>query len=108
MVTTCILPHLHSVRMDDSVMESVSSAYLPYECSFPMSLFDFASWLDLTICAVSICVASWGLIASMQSVAFSFISLLVLRAFLGIGEAAFVGVPFFSKSRHVSRPAQNF
>lgn len=31
----------------------------------------------------------------MQSVAFSFTSLLVLRAALGIGEAAFVGVPFF-------------
>ena len=44
---------------------------------------------------VSICVASWGLIASLQSVAFSFPSLLVLRAALGIGEAAFVGVPFF-------------
>lgn len=31
----------------------------------------------------------------MQSVAFSFTSLLVLRATLGIGEAAFVGVPFY-------------
>lgn len=31
----------------------------------------------------------------MQSIAFSFTSLLVLRAALGIGEAAFVGVPFF-------------
>ena len=31
----------------------------------------------------------------MQSMAFSFISLLVLRAALGVGEAAFVGVPFF-------------
>lgn len=31
----------------------------------------------------------------MQSLAFSFTSLLVLRAALGIGEAAFVGVPFF-------------
>lgn len=49
----------------------------------------------LTTSTVSICVASWGLIASLQSVAFSFPSLLVLRAALGIGEAAFVGVPFF-------------
>ncbi len=31
----------------------------------------------------------------MQSVAFSFKSLIVLRAALGIGEAAFVGVPFY-------------
>ncbi|KAF6232709.1 hypothetical protein HO173_009148 [Letharia columbiana] len=44
---------------------------------------------------LSVCVASWGLIASMQSVAFSFISLFILRAALGIGEAAFVGIPFF-------------
>lgn len=31
----------------------------------------------------------------MQSLAFSFTSLLILRAALGIGEAGFVGVPFF-------------
>lgn len=41
------------------------------------------------------CVASWGVIASLQSLAFSFASLLILRAVLGIGEAAFVGIPFF-------------
>ena len=44
---------------------------------------------------VAVCVASWGLIASLQSLAFSFPSLLALRAALGIGEAAFVGVPFY-------------
>lgn len=49
----------------------------------------------LKVRIVSTCVASWGLIASTQSVASSFTSLLVLRAALGIGEAAFVGVPFF-------------
>ena len=76
-------------------MESVSSAYLPYGCSFLMPQFDFASWMELTVCTVSVCVASWGVIASVQSVAFSFASLLILRAALGIGEAAFVGVPFF-------------
>lgn len=81
--------------MDDSLVESVSPAYLPYVRSFPMPIFDHASWSELTAPTVSICVASWGLIASMQSVAFSFTSLLVLRAALGIGEAAFVGVPFF-------------
>ena len=31
----------------------------------------------------------------MQSIAFSFISLPILRAALGVGEAAFVGVPVF-------------
>lgn len=50
-------------------------------------------WLNST--AVAVCVASWGLIASLQSLAFSFASLLALRAALGIGEAAFVGLPFF-------------
>lgn len=49
----------------------------------------------LKIRAVSVCVASWGLVASLQSIAYSFSSLLVLRAALGIGEAAFVGVPFY-------------
>ena len=49
----------------------------------------------LTNSTVAICVASWGIVASLQSLAFSFASLLVLRAGLGIGEAAFVGVPFF-------------
>ena len=47
------------------------------------------------IIPVAICVASWGIIASLQSLAFSFSSMLILRVFLGIGEAAFVGVPFY-------------
>ena len=49
----------------------------------------------LIILIVAVCVASWALIASLQSLAFSFPSLLALRAALGIGEAAFVGVPFY-------------
>lgn len=45
---------------------------------------------------IAICVASWGLVASLQSIAPSFVSLLVLRALLGISEAAFgPGVPFY-------------
>lgn len=45
---------------------------------------------------IAICVASWGLIASLQSIAPSFESMFVLRALLGISEAAFgPGVPFF-------------
>ena len=95
MATSCFLHHIHIVRVDDALVAGSSSAYLPYGCSFPTPLYDFASWLELTICKVSACVASWGLIASLQSVAFSFASLLFLRAALGIGEAAFVGVPFF-------------
>ncbi len=45
---------------------------------------------------ISLCVLSFGLIASLQSLATSFPSLLVLRALLGIGEAAFSpGIPFY-------------
>jgi MFS family permease len=45
---------------------------------------------------VSLCVLSWGLIASLQSVATSFSSMLLLRALLGVAEAAFgPGVPFY-------------
>ena len=45
---------------------------------------------------ISLCVFSWGLIASCQSLATSFAPLVVLRALLGISEAAFgPGVPFY-------------
>lgn len=45
---------------------------------------------------ISICILSWGIIASLQALSMSFGFLLVLRALLGIGEAAFgPGVPFY-------------
>ena len=45
---------------------------------------------------VATCVAAWGLIASLQCLVSTFTSLLVLRALLGISEAAFgPGVPFY-------------
>jgi MFS family permease len=45
---------------------------------------------------ICICIFSWGIIACLQSVAPSFGFLLILRALLGIGEAAFSpGVPFY-------------
>jgi len=45
---------------------------------------------------ISLCVCAWGLIASFQSVVTSFWALLILRALLGISEAAFgPGVPFY-------------
>lgn len=84
--------------MDDLTVEDLSSSYLPYvHLRFLRSLNTVSHKPSriLIIAVVAICVASWGLVASLQSVAFSFTSLLVLRAALGIGEAAFVGVPFF-------------
>ncbi|KAI9821665.1 MAG: hypothetical protein M1827_002246 [Pycnora praestabilis] len=45
---------------------------------------------------ISICVASWGVLASLQSVTTSFPFLVILRALLGVGEAAFgPGLPFY-------------
>ncbi|KAK4896879.1 hypothetical protein LTR27_005126 [Elasticomyces elasticus] len=44
---------------------------------------------------ISCCVFAWGVLASLQAVMTSFAGLLVLRALLGIGEAAFVGIPFY-------------
>ncbi|KAJ5488773.1 hypothetical protein N7539_003663 [Penicillium diatomitis] len=45
---------------------------------------------------ISLCVFSWGMVASFQSLATSFEGLVVLRALLGITEAAFgPGVPFY-------------
>jgi len=38
---------------------------------------------------ISLCVASWSLIASLQALAGSLFSLFILRALLGVGEAAF-------------------
>ncbi|KAJ5558885.1 hypothetical protein N7461_002857 [Penicillium sp. DV-2018c] len=45
---------------------------------------------------ISLCVCGWGLVASFQCLASSFGGLVVLRALLGITEAAFgPGVPFY-------------
>lgn len=45
---------------------------------------------------ITLCVLSWGLIASLQSVSTSFSTLIVFRALLGVAEAAFgPGVPFY-------------
>lgn len=38
-----LLHHIHIVRVDDALVAGSSSAYLPYGCSFPMPLYDFAS-----------------------------------------------------------------
>lgn len=44
---------------------------------------------------VTAIVLSWGIVASLQSIATSFAGLLVLRTLLGIGEAGFTGIPFY-------------
>ncbi|KAI1083387.1 major facilitator superfamily transporter [Whalleya microplaca] len=44
---------------------------------------------------VTFIVFSWGVIASLQSITTSYPVLIFLRTLLGIGEAAFTGVPFY-------------
>jgi MFS family permease len=45
---------------------------------------------------ISLCVLTWGVVASLQSICTSFSQLLLLRGLLGITEAAFgPGVPFY-------------
>ena len=44
---------------------------------------------------IACCVCAWGVLASLQSLATSWAYLLVIRGFLGIGEAAFVGIPIY-------------
>lgn len=50
---------------------------------------------------VSTCVCAWGILASLQALATSWGYLVALRALLGIGEAAFVGVGLNSQLESV-------
>lgn len=76
--------------MDDFTLENLFPPNVLYEKALDVLLRPL-----LMTALVAVCVASWGLIASLQSLAFSFPSMLALRALLGIGEAAFVGIPFY-------------
>ncbi|OJD40350.1 mfs transporter [Diplodia corticola] len=62
-------------------------------------LFEFSTLLYRLVpphIYIPICVFSWGLIASLQSLSTSFGTLIALRALLGVSEAAFgPGVPFY-------------
>ncbi|EEH06804.1 conserved hypothetical protein [Histoplasma capsulatum G186AR] len=65
-----------------------------------MALLYMLSFVDRSIVPahvyISICCFSWGLIAACQSLVSSFWALVLLRALLGIAEAAFgPGLPFF-------------
>lgn len=44
---------------------------------------------------IACCVCAWGVLASLQALATSYAVLIILRSLLGIGEAAFVGIPFY-------------
>ena len=44
---------------------------------------------------IACCVCAWGVIASLQALVTGYPALVFLRVLLGIGEAAFVGIPFY-------------
>lgn len=81
------------LHLDSDKYEWVITAfYIAYIC------FEWMSVLWKIVPAhiyVTVLVLSWGITASLQAVATSFTSLLVLRTLLGIGEAGFTGVPFY-------------
>ena len=71
---------------------ALSSFYIAYIAFEWMSLL----WKLIPAHAyVAAIVASWGVTASLQAVCTSYPTLIFLRAVLGIGEAAFTGVPFY-------------
>lgn len=71
---------------------ALSAFYLAYIAFEWMSLLWRVIPAHIYVAAV---VASWGVVASLQAVCTSYPALIFLRAALGVGEAAFTGVPFY-------------
>lgn len=81
------------LRLSDNQYEWLLTAfYISYICFEWMTLcfkiFPPHIYIACTVCA-------WGILASSQSLTSSWTGLMVLRVLLGIGEAAFVGIPFY-------------
>ncbi|KAI0177806.1 major facilitator superfamily domain-containing protein [Pestalotiopsis sp. NC0098] len=71
---------------------SLTSFYISY------IVFEWMSLLFKVVPAhiyISLIILSWGIVASLQSIAISYPALIFLRTLLGIGEAGFSGVPFY-------------
>ena len=84
----------------DTDLDLSSAQYEWLLTSFYITYIGF-QWMTLVYRVVpihiymSLCVASWSFIACTQAIATSFTSMLVLRALLGVAEAAFSpGIPF--------------
>jgi hypothetical protein len=76
--------------LDSNKYEWVITAfYITYICFEWMSVLWKIVPAHIYVTAI---VLSWGITASLQSVATSFAGLLVLRTLLGIGEAGFTGI----------------
>ena len=84
-----LLYHLHCLRMDDTNVRTICpktgvSLNVNRYRVVPPHIY------------ISLCVLSWGIIASLQAVTNSFGFLFILRALLGLSEAAFApGIPFY-------------
>ncbi|EPE28238.1 MFS general substrate transporter [Glarea lozoyensis ATCC 20868] len=70
----------------------ITAFYIAYICFEWMSILWKIIPAHIYVTAI---VLSWGIVASLQSVATSFEGLLVLRVLLGIGEAGFTGIPYY-------------
>jgi MFS family permease len=81
------------LNLDSAEYEWVITAfYIAYICFEWMSVLWKIVPAHIYVTAI---VLSWGIVASLQSIATSFAGLLVLRTLLGIGEAGFTGIPFY-------------
>ena len=85
----------------DTALSLTSSQYSWLLTAFYITYIAF-EWMILLYSLIpphiyiSLCVLSWGLVASLQSVTTSFTQLVILRGILGVTEAAFgPGVPFY-------------
>lgn len=77
---------------DDWYEWALTAFYISY------IVFEWMSLLWRVIPAhiyISMLVLTWGITASLQSIAISYPMLIVLRLILGIGEAGFTGIPFY-------------
>ncbi|KAL4919543.1 major facilitator superfamily domain-containing protein [Aspergillus aurantiobrunneus] len=85
--------------MDDLNLSSSQYEWLLTAFYITYILFEWMTLLYRVFPAhvyISLCVCGWGLVASFQSLASSFGAMVILRAVLGITEAAFgPGVPFY-------------
>ncbi|KAF1838097.1 MFS general substrate transporter [Decorospora gaudefroyi] len=84
---------------DDLKLSSTQYSWLLWAFYITYILFEWMTLMYRIVpphIYISLCILSWGIVASLQAVANSFGFLLVLRALLGISEAAFgPGVPFY-------------
>jgi MFS family permease len=84
-----VLHHIYRIRVDDP---DVGTPHPVTELSLTTTRYRLVP----PHIYISLCILSWGILASLQAVTTSFGLLVTLRALLGVGEAAFgPGVPFY-------------